>query len=113
GRVLANSSREDNGVRAVQQQQVGAEVMPYRGHKNIKSLLRYGSALLGILFKVAQIIEAAQSEQSGSIRQIIQQLFQSFSGGAHQRRQSKGIEIADAVVVGQAGLRAHAQTRRH
>src|SRR5207245_5836641 len=51
--------------------------------------------------------------QAAAIRQIVQDLLQRLARPAHQCRQRKRIEVADAVVVRQAALRTHAQTIGH
>ena len=56
---------------------------------------------------------AAQAQQAAAAGQIVQHLVQRLAGRLHDDRQCEGIEIADAIVVGQSRLRAHAHRRGH
>src|SRR4051794_7030006 len=100
GRVLADAAGEHDGVGAVVQQQVSAEVVPYGADEHVDCLPRRRVALLGCGLDVAQVVAAAaESLQAGAVGEVVQYLLQRLAGRPHDRGEREDVEVADAVVV--------------
>src|SRR5579884_1830616 len=103
-RVFPNAAGEDDDIRSVQKQQISAEIVPYCSDEHLEGLPCLGTTLVRLGFNVAEVVVPAQSQQAGTIGQIVEQLLQCLAGGSHQGRQSERIELAHAVVVRQTAL---------
>src|SRR5262245_26027758 len=108
-RVLADAAGEDDGIGPIHEQQVRAEVVADRGDEDVAGQLGLRITPGCSVFDVAQVVEAAEAQQPGPVRQVVEELLQRLARSAHERGQGERIEVADAVVVRQAGLGAHAQ----
>jgi hypothetical protein len=75
--------------------------------KNIQRQLRAGVSLPGLRHDVADVVVAAgQSLEAGFLAQQPLRLVQGQAGERMSEGQREGVQVADAIVVRQAGLRA-------
>ncbi len=109
--VLSDPGGEHQRVDAVQLQIISPDPVPGAINQHINRQLRAGIALVGLILDVAKIVVTPGKRlEAGFAAKLTLRLFQRQSGCPHHEGQGEGIQIANAIILRQTGLRtlAHA-----
>ena len=113
--VLADAAGEDDHVGAAQLDQVGPQVMPHAGDVDVQGQLAPGRCRPRPPRPMSRKSPLTPLRPSSPLwlARIAEHFGQRLAGLLHDQRQGEGIEIAHAVVLRQAALRAHAHAGGH
>src|SRR6185369_13870307 len=108
---FANARGENQRVGTVELEKIRTDPVARTEDESVQRKLRLGVSLSGGLLDVAHVVRnSTQTLESGFFAKLPFHFFQRQAQRSHNERHGERVEVAHAIIVRQAGLRAHAET---